>query len=165
MYCIGLTGASIGHGQEERAVVLLGESLVLELFAVDGFAAGAVACSEVSALLWSVSTWPLVSSIQTRSSTNLDHELLNHTMEDGALVVQRLARLAGALLTSAETAEVLGRLGNEVGVELHGDAAGGLASEADVEEDARSRGLGVFRSHGFFDWIVRPECSCEWRCM
>lgn len=84
----------------------------------------------------------------------LNHELLNHTMEDGALVVQRLARLAIALLASAETAEVLGSLGDEIRVEFHGDAASRLASQADVEEDTGACRLGVFRSHLFFLFLA-----------
>lgn len=39
-------------------------------------------------------------------------------MEGGALEVQGLARLADALLTSAEGTEVLGRLGHHVGAQL-----------------------------------------------
>ena len=55
--------------------------------------------------------------------------------------MQRLASLANALLASAEAAEVLDSLGNEVGVQLHGNATGGLASDGDVEEDTGPRGL------------------------
>jgi hypothetical protein len=42
--------------------------------------------------------------------TTLEHELGDDAVEVGALVVEGLAGLAGALLTSAESAEVLGRL-------------------------------------------------------
>lgn len=65
-----LTGTSIGHGQEERLLVLHGESLIVKLVAVDGLSAGTVTSSKV---------------------TTLDHELLDDTMEDGALVVQGLS--------------------------------------------------------------------------
>lgn len=68
--------------------------------------------------------------------TYLDHELLNDTVEDGALVMQRLSGLSNALFTCAEAAEVLGRLGDKVGVELHDDTAGLFAANGDVEEDA-----------------------------
>jgi hypothetical protein len=102
--------------------VLLGESLVLEFGTVNGLAASAVTSGKV---------------------TTLDHELLDDAVEDGALVVEGLARLANALLAGAETAEVLSGLGNQVGVQLHGDAASGPASDGDVKEDAGPRGLGV----------------------
>ena len=42
--------------------------------------------------------------------TTLKHELGDDTVEGGALVVEGLARLAGTLLTSAESAEVLSGL-------------------------------------------------------
>lgn len=85
----------------------------------------------------------------------LDHELLDDAVEDGALVVQGRAGLAQALLAGAQAAEVLGRLGDEVGVELHGDAAGGLVADGDVEEDA---GVGA-GGHGARRGAVR---ACMW---
>jgi hypothetical protein len=106
--------------------MLYGEGLVVELVAVDRLAAGAIASSKV---------------------TTLDHELLDDAVEDGALVVQRLSGLSNALLARAESAEVLGRLGNKVGVELHGDTADGLAAERDVKVDAGSRGGVAFGRH------------------
>jgi hypothetical protein len=121
-----LTGTSIGHGQKERLLVLDGESLVVKLVAVNRLASSAVASSEV---------------------TTLNHKLLDDAVEDGALVVQRLSRLADALLTSAESAEVLGCLGDEVGVKLHGDTTDGLAAKGDVEVDAGSRGGVAFGRH------------------
>ena len=42
--------------------------------------------------------------------TTLKHELGDDAVERRALVVERLARAAGALLTSAESAEVLSSL-------------------------------------------------------
>jgi hypothetical protein len=42
--------------------------------------------------------------------TTLKHELGNDTVEGRALVVERLARAAGTLLTGAESAEVLSSL-------------------------------------------------------
>ena len=97
------------------------KGLVLELLAVYGLAAGAVALGEVAAL---------------------DHEGLDDAVEAGALVVQGDAGLADALLAGAEGAEVFGGLGHEVGVELHDDAAGGLAADGDVEVDAGVLGVG-----------------------
>lgn len=62
--------------------------------------------------------------------------------------MQRLARLAQALLASAKSTEVLDRLGDKVRVQLHVDATQRLAAQSDVEEDARPCGLGLgFRSH------------------
>lgn len=121
-----LTGTSIGHGQEERLLMLHGESFIVKLVAIDGLSAGAVTSSKV---------------------TTLDHELLDDTMEDGALVVQGLSRLADALFTGAESTEVLSSLGDKVGIEFHGDTANGLAAERDIEEDAGSRGGVAFGSH------------------
>jgi hypothetical protein len=107
-------GASVGHGEDTGASVLEVEVLVLELLAVDGLSAGAVAAGEV---------------------TTLKHELGDDAVEAGALEVERLARLAGTLLASAEGAEVLSGLGDLVLEELHDDAAGWRPTYGDVEED------------------------------
>lgn len=48
--------------------------------------------------------------------TTLAHEAGNDTVEDGSLV-------AVSLLARAESAEVLGRLGDDIGAQLHDDAA------------------------------------------
>jgi len=92
IFALMLTWSGIGHRQQERLVVLEVEVLVIELLAVYGFSASAIALREVSTLY---------------------HELLDDTVENGALVVQRLARLAGAPLSGAEGAEVLGGLGDD----------------------------------------------------
>jgi hypothetical protein len=76
--------------------VLLLEVLVGKLLAVDGLAARAVATGEVTAL---------------------EHELGDDTVELGA-------RIAEALLASAEGTEVLDGAGNDLVVELKVDAAG-----------------------------------------
>lgn len=117
-----LTRTSISHGQQEGAVVLPLKVLVVKLLAVDGLAAGAIADGEVTAL---------------------DHELLDDAVELGALVVEGLAGLAQALLAGAQGAEVLGRLGHDVVVQLHDDPAGLLGADLDVEEDAAAGRLGV----------------------
>jgi hypothetical protein len=44
------TGARIGHGQEEWLFVLQREGLILELAAVDGLSASAVASGKVTTL-------------------------------------------------------------------------------------------------------------------
>ena len=57
-------------------------------------------------------------------------------MEARPLVRKRLApRGADALLSRAQSAEVLDRLGDGLAVEAHDDAAGGLAADVDVEKD------------------------------
>ena len=98
--------------------------LILELGTVDGLAASAIALSKVS---------------------TLDHELLDDSVEDGALVVQRLSSLAYALVSGTEGAEVLGRLGYDIVEQLEGDASGILGADLDVEEDAAASLLGFFR--------------------
>src|ERR1044072_2946642 len=95
-------------------VVLEADVLVGELLAVDGLAAGAGPLGEVAAL---------------------QHELRDHTVEDGSLVVEGLAAAAACLLAGAEGAEILGGPRGDVGEELHDDAAGGLVGDGDVEED------------------------------
>jgi hypothetical protein len=85
--------------------------LVLELLAVDALTASAIASGEI---------------------TTLDHEGLDDTVEGAALEVQRLAGLTDALLASAEGAEVVCGLGDDIVVELEDDAA----SRGDVEPDA-----------------------------
>lgn len=115
--------------------MLLRESLVLKLCAVDRLAACTIALGEVTAL---------------------NHELLDDAVEDGALVMQGLAGLAQALLAGAEAAEVLGRLGDEVVVELHGNTACGLTADCDIKEHARARRL-VLGSLG-------GHCDCVLKC-
>ena len=87
---------------------------VLELVAVDGLAAGAVALGEVAALA---------------------HELGDHAVERAALEVQGLALAAHALLAGAERPEVFSSLGHDVRGESHLNAAGRRAANGHVEED------------------------------
>jgi hypothetical protein len=49
----------------------------------------------------------------------LEHELGDHTVEDGTLEVKRLSRLTLTLLTSAERTEVLGGDGDNIREELY----------------------------------------------
>mmetsp|Transcript_61200 Transcript_61200/g.167941 ORF Transcript_61200/g.167941 Transcript_61200/m.167941 type:complete len:267 (+) Transcript_61200:157-957(+) len=106
--------ARVGHRERARARVLQLEVLVRELLAVDGLAARAVAAREIAAL---------------------QHKLRDDAVEDGVLEVERLARLAHALLAGGERPEVLGSLGHGLAVETHHDATRGLAANLDVEED------------------------------
>jgi len=113
-------GAGVGHGKNSGAGVLEGEVLVGELFTVDGLTAGAVAAGEV---------------------TTLTHEIVNDTMEGGALEVKGLAALAHALLAGAEAAEIFGGLGDDIRSERHLDTACGLTSDGHVKENNRVRHL------------------------
>lgn len=117
------TGTGISHGQKERSVVLELKVLVFELGTVDGLAAGAVTLGEVTAL---------------------DHELLDHSVEGGALVVQRLSRLANAFVANTERAEVFGSLGHDIVEELEDDTPGLLVANLYVEKDAATALLGLF---------------------
>lgn len=54
-------------------------------------------------------------AITSGEVTTLAHELLNHSVESRALVVQGLATLAHALLTSAQSTEVLASPRNNIG--------------------------------------------------
>lgn len=66
-------GSSVGHGEEEGAIVLKLKVLVVELVSVDGNSSSSVVVGEV---------------------TSLEHKVGDDTMEDGSLVAQSLgARL------------------------------------------------------------------------
>jgi hypothetical protein len=101
------SGTGVGHGEDTGASVPQVEVLVLEFLAVDGLTTGA---------LWTVRLLPCLrvvggmTYVATGEVTTLEHELGNDTVEGGALVVEGLARASGTLLTSAESAEVLGGL-------------------------------------------------------
>ena len=58
------------------------------------------------------------SAISSGKVTTLAHEVGDHTMESGALEVERLARPADTLLTGAESTEVLSGLRNHISTEL-----------------------------------------------
>mmetsp|Transcript_23830 Transcript_23830/g.54630 ORF Transcript_23830/g.54630 Transcript_23830/m.54630 type:complete len:222 (+) Transcript_23830:365-1030(+) len=106
-------GPRVRHREDARSSVLQLEVLIRELLAVDGLAARAVASREVAPL---------------------QHELRDHAVEGGALVVQRLARLAQTFLARRQRAEVLNSLRDGLAVQAHDDAAGGLAVDFHVEE-------------------------------
>lgn len=88
-------GTGVGHGKQTGAVVLQLEVLISELLAIDGLATSAVATGEV---------------------TTLEHEFRDDSVE-------RRTGITEALLASAESTEVLGSLGNNVGEEVELDAA------------------------------------------
>ena len=57
-------------------------------------------------------------AVAAREVAALAHELRDDAVEGGALEVERLAALAHALLARAQSAEVLGRPGDDVSAEL-----------------------------------------------
>lgn len=105
------------------------EVLVVELLAIDGFAACAGSLSEVTAL---------------------DHKVLDDAVEDGALVVEGLSQLAVALLASAKGSEVLCGLGGNIGVEPHSNAPRGTTTNGDVEEYIGTGHFGARKDSGLF---------------
>lgn len=89
---------SIGHRQQTRLVMSLGEVLIRESSTVDGLSSSTIKVGEV---------------------TTLEHEVGNDSVEDGV-------GIAVALFTSSESSEVLSSLGDDVVVELEGDSAESL---------------------------------------
>lgn len=116
--------SGVRHRQNTRSGVLQLEVLVGELLAVDGLAAGSVAVGEVS---------------------SLNHEVGNNAVEDGALVVEGLSRLADSLLSGAQRTEVLHRLrhrlsepvceGDASAIQSHDDSSRLFSVNLDIEED------------------------------
>jgi len=110
--------ASVGHGHETGTTMLEGEILISELLAVDGLATGAVTAGEI---------------------TTLQHEVLDDTMEGGALVAE-------SWLTGGELEEIVHGLGGLLAVETNVDALLGLTANGNVKidslGDAGADGLG-----------------------
>ncbi len=67
--------------------------------------------------------------------TSLKHKLRNDSVENASLEVKGFAGLAHSLLSSAKSSEVLGSLGDGVGVQLHDDTASRLIVHGDIEEN------------------------------
>jgi hypothetical protein len=101
------SGSSVGHGEDTGASVLQVEVLVLELLAVDGLTTSALPI--VSHWYRIAGGWDMT-YVAAGEVTTLEHELGDDTVEGRALVVEGLARAAGALLSGAESAEVLSGL-------------------------------------------------------
>jgi hypothetical protein len=80
------------------------EALIAKLLAVDRLASRTISHCKIS---------------------RLAHELLDDPVEEGALVVQRLARLANAFFARAQRAKVLRRLGHNYACQLRSWISGG----------------------------------------
>lgn len=73
-------------------------------------------------------------SIAVQEVSPLNHEILDDTVEFGALVALGAAEVVFRL-AGAELAEILGGARDGVGVEEHFDAAEGFTVQGEVEED------------------------------
>lgn len=104
--------ASVGHGQEEGAVVTELEVLVGKLVAVDGLSTGTVVVGELGLVLR-----PQVERKVTYVTT-LEHEVGDDSVESRAGVTE-------AVLAGTELTEVASSLGDNVVEQLEGDSAGG----------------------------------------
>lgn len=93
-------------------------------------------------------------SISESEVSSLDHEFGDDTVEGGSLEVKRLSALSDSLFSSAESTEVLSRLGDYVVVKLKksinekiekishldGNSSSLLVSDGHVKEDLRAVG-------------------------
>jgi len=118
--------SSIGHGQNTWPLVLQLEVFISKLVAINRLSSGAVVVGEIASLA---------------------HELGDDAMEAGALESE-------ALLTGAESAEILGGLGNDVGPQRHNNAAQRLAVGSNIEEAFASRR----------GWPPRGSCTLAATC-
>ena len=106
-------GASVGHGQDAGAGVLELKVLVGKLLAVDGLSTSALRNVSTTA---PCCIGPDKTYVATGEVTALEHELRDDTVEGRPLVSE-------ALLLGAESAEVLGSLGDYIIKELKVDTA------------------------------------------
>ena len=102
-------GSGVGHGQDSGTGVSELEVLIGELVSIDGLSSGSVVVGEV---------------------TSLAHEIGDDTVEAGSLVSE-------SLLAGAQSTEVLGGLGNNIGSQLHGDSSSGLSANGDIKVNLR----------------------------
>ena len=105
--------ASVGHGEDALASVCESEVLVGEFGTVDRLATSSVAGCEVTAL---------------------SHEAWDDSVEGASLEVQGLAGFANALLTCAQTSEVLRSDGCRV-EQINLDSLSSSATNGDVHKD------------------------------
>lgn len=104
---------AVCHRKQTSFGVFSLEGFVFEFLTIDGFSSSSIFMSEI---------------------TTLEHEILDETMENGVLIVERLALRTNPLLTSAESTEILCRFGCNVFVEFHFDSLGLFISHFYVEE-------------------------------
>lgn len=109
-------GSSVSHGQDAGSSVLQSEVFILKFVAVDGLSSSTITPGEI---------------------TSLAHEVRDNTVESTSLEVEGLARAARALLTGAESTEVLSGLGDNVSTKLHDDASSGGTANGHIKENAR----------------------------
>ena len=74
-------------------------------------------------------------SVKLSKITSLNHKIWNDSVENGALVVKRLAGLANSLLASAESAEVLSSLWDVVSEQTKDDTSLLATLNLHVKED------------------------------
>jgi hypothetical protein len=103
-------GTSVGHGEKSGLGVLDLEVLVGKLFAIDGFTTSALCLVSIVCISCMMETYVAAGEI-----TTLEHKLWDDTVEGRARVTE-------ALLTGAESTEVLGGLWDYVIVEGEVDA-------------------------------------------
>ena len=104
-------GSSVSHREASESSVLSSlslEALISELSSVDRLSSTSISRGEVSSLA---------------------HEVGDDTVELGSLVGQ-----TSRVVSAAQRAEVLSGLGNNVIVELKGEASSGLSTNGNVEE-------------------------------
>ena len=105
---------SVDHGEDTSTNVLVNKVLVVKSVTIDGL----VSCS-----------------VTSREVSSLCNEVGDDAIELASFKVKVLSRLAYALLSSAETSEVLSCLGAINSVEVNDYSADGLATNGHVEEN------------------------------
>ena len=116
------------------------EGMADEVVTFAGHAVYPLAVSSIDTGIHTVlgySKHPPTGSIAVGEVAALDHEVGDDTVEGRPLVVQRLARLADALLPGAKSAEVLGRLRNRLPVQTHQNPLRRLVTDLNIEVDLR----------------------------
>ena len=104
--------STICHWQNSTLSMYVMEIFIFELFTID---------------------WLTSSPISTSEIPTLSHKTRNHTMEDAALVVQWLARLSNAFLSSAESTEIFWSL-RRIQWKFYHDAPSTFSSNCYIEK-------------------------------
>ena len=77
---------------------------------------------------------PPAGTVAVRNVPTLAHEAGDDAVEEGPLVVQRVAFYAPPLLAGAQCPKVVDRFGDSVGVQLKDEAARRLSLDRNIEE-------------------------------